>query len=58
MKELRTRIDIRCTPKEKELLQEMARETGYTVSEYVRVKLFGRKVTVRLSKGKEPREVK
>jgi len=46
-KEARTRIDIRCSPKEKALLQELADDAGMTLSEYCRQKLLGRKVTVR-----------
>ena len=47
-KETRTRIDIRCSDREKALLSELAEDRGMTLSEYIREKLFGRKVTVRL----------
>jgi len=47
MKSMRSRVDIRVTAEEKKQLQELARDTGETVSEYIRRKLFGRKVTVR-----------
>lgn len=47
MKETRTRIDIRCSEKEKAKLQELAADRGMTLSEYCRDRLLGRKVTVR-----------
>lgn len=47
MKESRHRIDIRVTKKEKEIIQEWARCKGMTTSEYIREKVFGRKVVVR-----------
>lgn len=43
----RNRIDVRCSNKEKDLLKELSKDRGMTVSEYIREKLFGRKVTVR-----------
>ena len=46
-KETRTRIDIRCSEKEKAKLQELAKDRGMTLSEYCRDRLLGRKVTVR-----------
>lgn len=47
MKEKKIRFDIRCTKKERAILEELAKDRGITVSELVREKLFGRKVTVR-----------
>ncbi|MFM1782200.1 MAG: hypothetical protein RLZZ181_1005 [Pseudomonadota bacterium] len=59
MKEVRTRIDVRCSKKEKELIEELARDRGLTVSEFIREKLFGRKMTVRyLDRGQGEREIK
>ena len=46
-KEARTRIDIRCSAKEKAALLELAKNRGMTLSEYCRERLLGRKVTVR-----------
>jgi hypothetical protein len=49
-----TRIDIRCTKQEKETLKVLAKDRGMTVSEFVKSKLFGRKITVRyLDQGTE-----
>jgi predicted DNA binding CopG/RHH family protein len=57
-KEKKTRIDVRCTEKEKEYLKELARDRGMTTSEYIREKLFGKKMVVRyLDQGKYTREV-
>ena len=41
------RIDIRCTKKEKEMVQTLARDCGLSVSEYIKQKLFGRKMMIR-----------
>lgn len=58
-KENRTRIDVRCTQKEKEMITELARDRGMTVSEYIKDRLFGRKVTVRyMDIGKGEREIR
>ena len=55
----RTRVDVRMSIREKEYLVELAKTSGYTVSEYIRMKLFGRKITVRyLDLGKGQREIK
>ena len=55
----RPSINIRMTQKEIAALKEMAKDRGYTMSELIREKLFGRKVTVRyLDIGKGQREVK
>lgn len=47
MKDKRTRIDVRCSVKEKKLLMDLARARGMTASELIREMIFGRKVTVR-----------
>lgn len=57
-KEVRTRIDIRCTKKEKELLIELAKDRGMTLSEYCKEKLLGRKVTIRYLDVKYEKEFK
>lgn len=58
MNEMRERVDIRLTKEEKNKLKELARDRGMTVSEYVREKIFGRKVVVRWQdQGKGSREV-
>lgn len=44
----RVRVDIRMTVKEKKLLKELARDRGLTLSEYVRERLMGREMTVRI----------
>lgn len=58
MNEMRERVDIRLTKEEKNKLKELARDRGMTVSEYVREKIFGRKVTIRWQdQGKGSREL-
>lgn len=56
-KEVRSRIDIRCTQKEKERLQELASEANMTLSEWAKQKLLGRKVTVRYLDAKGKKEI-
>jgi len=46
MKQL-DRIDIRVSKEEKLKIKELAKDRGMTVSEYIRDKIFGRKVVVR-----------
>jgi hypothetical protein len=59
MREVRTRIDVRCSKKEKELIEELAKDRGLTVSEFIREKLFGRKMTIRyLDRGQGEKEIK
>ena len=58
MNEMRERVDIRLTKDEKKKLKELANDRGMTVSEYVREKIFGRKVVLRWQdQGKGSREV-
>lgn len=56
-KDARTRIDIRCSEKEKEKLLELASDRGMTLSEYCREKLLGRKVTVRYLDAKGEKKI-
>lgn len=51
------RIDIRCTPEEKIKIKELARDRGMTISEYVKEKIFGRKIVVRFHE-QDPRFAK
>jgi predicted DNA binding CopG/RHH family protein len=44
----RERIDVRCSPEEKEHIKEQARIRGMTTSEYCRTILIGRLVRVRV----------
>lgn len=43
----RDRIDIRCTPKEKELIIRLAKKEGLGMSEYIKMRLLGKKVVLR-----------
>lgn len=43
----RDRIDVRCTPKEKELIIRLAKKAGLGMSEYVKMRLFGKKIVLR-----------
>lgn len=47
MEHAKEKIQFRLTKKEKEQLKGWASDRGYTVSEYIREKIFGRKITVR-----------
>lgn len=47
IKDKNTRVDVRMRESEKRKLQELAKDRGLTMSEYIKEKLFGRKVTVR-----------
>lgn len=42
-------IQMRCTHKEKTLLFELAKEKGMTLSDYIKDKVFGRKVSIRVT---------
>jgi hypothetical protein len=45
----RSRIDIRCTVKEKELIKKMAKAAGLDMSEFIREQLFGKRVVLRVT---------
>lgn len=42
-------IIIRCNEREKALIKELAKEKGLTVTEYIKVKVFGRKLECRVT---------
>lgn len=42
-------IVLRCTPKEKELLRSLAKEKGVTLTDYVKDKVFGKLIEIRIT---------
>lgn len=42
-------IVLRCSEKEKELLRELAKDKGLTLTEYIKNKVFGRKLEIRVT---------
>ena len=43
------KIIFRCTVKEKKLLKELAHNNNMNVSDYIKHKVFGRKLTIRVT---------
>jgi len=43
------RINIRCTIKEKKLLKDLASSKNMSISDYIKDKVFGRKLNIRVT---------